>query len=323
MSNQALPKLLVTRKLPMKVEARISHSYNATTNPDDTLWGRNELVEKSIDCDAILICPTDKCTLDLITALPDCIKMIATFSVGFDHIDISAAQSRGLVITNTPDVLTDATADISMLLLLGAARGAGWGEQMVRNNAWRAWCPTGPLGVDVTGRRLGIFGMGRIGRALARRARGFDMEIHYHNRKQFAPDIEQGATYHANLDDLMGVSDFLSINCASTPETRNAINRQRLALLPNGAVVVNSARGDIVDDDAMITALKSGRLAAGGFDVFRGEPDIDPRYCDLQNVFLLPHLGSATNDTRTAMGMRALDNLDAYFAGNEPKDRIV
>ena len=323
MSQQASPKLLVTRKLPSDVEARIQENYDAITNLDDTLLRPQELLEKSQGSEAILICATDKCSAEFINALPESVKIIATFSVGYDHIDVSAAKARGLVVTNTPDVLTNSTADIAMLLLLGAARGAGWGEKMVRNEAWGVWCPTGPLGADVTGKRLGIFGMGRIGRAVAKRARGFDMEIHYHNRSKIDPDLEQGAIFHESLEGLMAVSDFLSINCASTPETHNAINKKSLGLLPKGAVVANSARGDIIDDDAMIEALKSGHVAAGGFDVFRGEPDIDPRYRELENTFLLPHLGSATYETRNAMGMRALDNLDAYFAGNDPKDRVA
>jgi len=323
MSQLASPKLLVTRKLPIDVEARIQENYDAITNPDDTLLRPQELLEKSQGSDAILICTTDKCSPDFINALPESVKIIATFSVGYDHIDLSAAKARGLVVTNTPDVLTNSTADIAMLLLLGAARGASWGEKMVRNKTWGTWCPTGPLGSDVTGKRLGIFGMGRIGQAVAKRARGFDMEIHYHNRSKIDPKREQGAVFHESLEGLMAVSDFLSINCASTPETHNAINKKSLALLPKGAVVVNSARGDIINDDDMIEALKSGHVAAGGFDVFRGEPDIDQRYRDLENTFLLPHLGSATYETRNAMGMRALDNLDAYFAGNEPKDRVA
>lgn len=322
-SQQTLPKLLVTRKLPADVEARLQQNYDAITNPDDKLWTTRDIVEKSQHCNALLVCHTDKCDLELINKLSDSVKIIATFSVGYDHIDVSAARARNLTITNTPDVLTAATADIAMLLLLGAARGAGWGEQMVRDETWGIWCPTEPLGRDVTGKRLGIFGMGRIGQAIARRARGFDMAIHYYNRSKITPELEQGAIYHDTIESLMTSSDFLSINCASTPQTHNVINAQTLALLPEGAVVINSARGDIIDDDAMIAALQSGKVAAGGFDVFRGEPDIDPRYRELKNVFLLPHLGSATYETRNAMGMRALDNLDAFFAGNEPKDRIA
>jgi glyoxylate reductase len=262
-------------------------------------------------------------TPDFLKRLPDNIKIIATFSVGFDHVDVPAAKARGLAVTNTPDVLTDATADIALLLMLGAARGAYWGERMVREANWGAWSPTHPLGHDVSGKRLGILGMGRIGRAVARRAKGFDMELHYHNRSEVQEADALGARYHKQFEDMLPFCDFLSINCASTPQTRGLINDATLARLPKGAIVVNTARGEIVDDDALIAALKSGHIAAAGLDVFRGEPNIDPRYRTLDNVFLLPHLGSATHNTRTAMGMRAVDNLDAFFRGERPRDLLT
>lgn len=317
------PKLIVTRKLPEAVERRIATTYDSTFNPEDTLLPADRLLALAEGADALLVTPTEKCTADVIGRLPGSVRIMATFSVGYDHIDVNAAAARGITVTNTPDVLTDATADIAMLLLLGAARGAYWGDRMVRTDTWGMWSPTTPLGHDVSGRRLGILGMGRIGRAVARRARGFDMEIHYHNRTRLSPDDEQGAIFHATAEDLLPHCDFLSINCASTPETRNLIDDARIALMPDGAIVVNSARGDIIDDDALIAALERGKLAAAGLDVFRGEPDIDPRYRSLDNVFLLPHLGSATRGTRDAMGMRAVDNLDAFFAGATPRDVVT
>jgi glyoxylate reductase len=271
----------------------------------------------------LLITPADKMTPDFLKRLPTSVRIIATFSVGFDHVDLAAAKARGLAVTNTPDVLTDATADIAMLLMLGAALGAYWGERMVREANWGAWSPTHPLGHDVSGARLGILGMGRIGRAVARRAKGFDMELHYHNRSEVAKAAALGAHYHKRFEDMLPHCDFLSINCASTAETRGLINAKTLALLPKGATVVNTARGEIVDDDALIAALKNGHIAAAGLDVFRGEPNIDPRYRTLDNVFLLPHLGSATHNTRTAMGMRAVDNLDAFFRGERPRDLLT
>lgn len=316
------PRLLVTRKLPDAVEARITASFDAKLNPEDTLFSPHDIISQSDGMDAILVTPTEKCGAEFFASLPSSVRIIATFSVGYDHIDVAAAAERGIKVTNTPDVLTDATADIALLLMLGAARGAYWGDRMVRTDTWGVWTPTEPLGHDVTGRRLGVLGMGRIGQAVARRARGFDMEIHYHNRSALTPDLEQGATFHATPDSLLEHADFLSINCASTEETRNLLNTDRIALMPDGAIVVNTARGDIIDDDALIAALKSGKLAAAGLDVFKGEPNIDPRYRDLDNVFLLPHLGSATRGTRDAMGMRAVDNLDAYFAGTIPEDLI-
>jgi len=315
-------KLVVARKLPAAVEARIAESYAATLNDGDALLAPDEIVARCDGDDALLVTPTEQCTADLIARLPQTVRIIATFSVGYDHVDVAAASARDIAVTNTPDVLTDATADVAMLLLLGAARGAGWGERMIRSASWGAWAPTGPLGIDVTGKRLGILGMGRIGRAVARRARAFDMEIHYHNRSRLPAALEQGARFHDSPESLFAVSEFLSINCASTAETRGLIDARRIAALPDGAVVVNTARGDIVDDDALIAALRSGKLFAAGLDVYRGEPDIDPRYRTLENTFLLPHLGSATAETREAMGMRALDNLDVFFAGRRPPDRI-
>ena len=316
-------KVLVTRKLPAPVEARLSRDFDATLNADDVPMSQQQLRDKSQAMDGLLITPGEKFSAEFIAALPSSVRIIATFSVGYDHIDLQAAKRRGIAITNTPDVLTDATADIAMLLILGAARGASWGERMVRENRWTSWSPTAPLGLDVTGKRLGILGMGRIGQALAKRARGFAMEIHYFNRRRLAPEKEFGARYHSSLEDMLPYSDFLSINCASTPETRGIIDAETISKLPEGAVLVNSARGDIIDDDDFIAALKSGRLAAAGLDVFRNEPGIDPRFRELDNVFLLPHLGSATPNTRTAMGMRAVDNLEQFFKGHAPRDRLA
>jgi lactate dehydrogenase-like 2-hydroxyacid dehydrogenase len=315
-------RLRVTRRLPALVEARLADRFDARLNADDTPLGPETLIAESEGCDGLLVTPADKITASLINALPASIRIIATFSVGFDHIDIPAAKARGITVTNTPDVLTDATADIALLLMLGAARGASWGERMVREATWSSWSPTKPLGLDVSGKRLGILGMGRIGQATARRARAFGMKIHYFSRKPVAAEDALGAVYHPSPEALAPHSDFLSIHCASTPETRGLVNARLLALLPKPAVLVNTARGDIVDDDALIGALTSGELAAAGLDVYRNEPNIDPRYRTLPNAFLLPHLGSATADTRTAMGMRAADNLEAFFEGKEPGDRL-
>jgi glyoxylate reductase len=320
----ALPRLLVTRHLPQQVETRLAKAYRADLNADDHPMSEAEILAGAQDKDALLITPMDKCfATGIIAKLPSSVKVIATFSVGHEHVDIAAARERNIAVTNTPDVLTDATADIALLLILGAARGAYWGERMVREDRWNSWSPTAPLGFDVSGKRLGILGMGRIGQAVAKRAQAFDMDLHYHNRRPVAPDLAYGARYHAVLDQMLPNCDFLSINCASTPETRSLVNDKLIAKLPEGAIIVNSARGDIVDDDALIAALKSGKVAAAGLDVFRNEPRIDPRYRSLDNVFLLPHLGSATRDSRIAMGMRAADNLDAFFAGRRPADLLT
>jgi lactate dehydrogenase-like 2-hydroxyacid dehydrogenase len=251
------------------------------------------------------------------------VRIIANFSVGVDHVDLQAAAARGIVVTNTPDVLSDATAEIAVLLMLGAARRASEGEQLVRSRQWRDWSPAFMVGRQITGKRLGIIGMGRVGQVTARRARGFDMELHYHNRRRVEPAAESGARYHATLEALLPHCDLLSIHCPATPDTAGLLNAERIALLPDGAIVINTARGGVVDDEALIAALNSGKLWAAGLDVYNGEPDIDPRYRTLKNTFLLPHIGSATHETRDAMGFRALDNLDAFFAGREPRDRVA
>ena len=319
----AKPSLLVTRRLPEAVLERAARDYEAQLNPEDKLYGTDEMIERAQGCDAILTCSSEKFTAEAIARLPASVRAVATFSVGTEHMDLEAARARGLVVTNTPDVLTDSTADITLLVLLGAARRAYEGQQMVREDKWLGWTPTQLLGVQVSGKRLGILGMGRIGLAVAKRARGFDMEIHYHNRNRLSPEIEQGAVYHEDAERMLGQIDFLSINCPATPETHHFLDARRIALLPERAIVTNTARGAIVDDEALIAALKSGRLAAAGLDVFEGEPGIHPGYRDLPNVFILPHMGSATLETRNAMGFKCLDNLDAHFAGAEPPDRIA
>jgi lactate dehydrogenase-like 2-hydroxyacid dehydrogenase len=308
-------KILATRRLPSNVEARLSRDYQASLNAEDETLSPSELIAAAAGHDGILCCSTERFSADVIHSLPESVKILATFSVGYEHIDIEAAKKRGLKVTNTPDVLTDATADIAMLCLLAAARRGGEGERLVRADQWKGWHTTMMLGTHVSGKRLGIFGMGRIGRAVAQRGRGFDMHIHYHNRSRLSAELEQGATFHETLESLLAVSDFLSINAPSSPQTLKFLNAERLALLPDGAIVANTARGNMVDDEALIAALKSGKLAAAGLDVFDGEPNIHPDYRSLDNVFLLPHLGSATHETRDAMGFCCLDNLDAFFAG--------
>lgn len=320
---EARPRILITRKLPAKVEARLARDYAATFNPQDAAYDAEALLRASAGHDGLLLCPTEKLSADIIQALPPEVRIAATFSVGHDHIDIDAARARGLTVTNTPDVLTDATADTTLLLLLAAARRAYEGERMVREDRWGRWEPTGLLGVHVTGKRLAILGMGRIGRAVAQRARGFDMEIHYSNRSRLSPELEREAIFHEDPTEMLGIADFLSINCPSTDETHHFLNAARIASMPDGAVVINTARGTIVHDDSLIAALKSGKLAAAGLDVFENEPAIHPGYRDLANCFLLPHIGSATTETRDAMGFRALDNLDAFFAGRRPADIVT
>ena len=309
------PGILCTRRMPPNVEARLSRDYDATLNPEDRIYCAGRLVDASEGKDGIFCAGGDPMTAEVIERLPGSVGILATYSVGYEHIAVEAARARGIVVTNTPEVLNDATADVAMLCLLGAARRGAEGDRMVRAGEWVGWHSTMMLGVQVTGKRLGIFGMGRIGRAVARRARGFDMEVHYNNRSRLPPELEADAVWHDTVESLLAASDFLSINAPSTPQTRKFLDAERIALLPAGAVVVNTARGELVDDDALVDALRSGRVAAAGLDVFAGEPNLDPRYRELDNTFLLPHIGSASHETRDAMGYCCLDNLDAFFAG--------
>jgi lactate dehydrogenase-like 2-hydroxyacid dehydrogenase len=321
-NGETTAKILITRKLPPKAEAAFAKSFSCQLNDTDTAKTADQIVAEAEGMDGIALTSMDKFPAALINRLPASIKILSTVSVGHEHIDIPAAKDRGIVVTNTPDVLTDATADIALLLLLGAARGAYWGERMVRENRWAGFSIVYPLGHDFSDMRLGILGMGRIGVAVAKRAKAFGMDLHYHNRRPSAEADALGATYHATFDGLLPHCDFLSINCPMTPETKGIINSRTLALMPAGSIVVNTARGGIVVDDHLISSLKSGHTAAAGLDVYNNEPNLDPRYHELENVFLLPHLGSATIRTRTNMGLRALANMQAYFAGETPKDKL-
>ena len=250
------------------------------------------------------------------------LKIIANHSVGVDHCDLAALKARGIVVTNTPDVLSDATAEIAMLLMLGAARHAVAGDRIVRSGAWDNWSPSFMVGKQVTGARLGIIGMGRVGRAFAAKARGFAMDVHYCNRSKLDDTMAQGATFHESIKSLLGVADFLSLHCPATAQTTNLMNADRFALLPPGAVIVNTARGALIDETALMGALDAGHLGGAGLDCFNVEPGGNPAFAHFDNIFMLPHIGSATRQTRDAMGNRALDNLDAFFAGRTPGDLL-
>jgi len=316
--------VLVTRKLPQAVEDRLRQDYSPRFNTEDRLYSTSELIALAQESDVILPCHTEKLSADVIARLPASVKAIVCFSVGVDYVDLAAAKARNIIVTNTPDVLTDATAEIAMLLMLGAARRASEGERLIRAGKWKSWSPTFMLGRQVTGKRLGIIGMGRVGQATAQRARGFDMTIQYSNRSRLPAKLEKGASYFKSVEAMLPHCDYLALHCPATPETHHLLNAERIALLPDGAIVVNTARGSVIDDDALISALRSGKLAAAGLDVFNNEPDnIHPGYRELENTFLLPHIGSATVETRDAMGFRALDNLDAIAAGREPSDRVA
>ena len=317
------PIVLIPRKLSAAVLARANDNYNVIVNEDDHVFHRDALIAACQNVDAVLPCHSENFSADVIAALPDRLKIIANHSVGVDHVDLAAAKARGIVVTNTPDVLSDATAEIAILCMLGAARRGSEGDRMVREGRWNFWSPAFMVGRQVTGRRFGVLGMGRVGQVTADRARGFGMEVHYHNRSRLHPDQEKGAIFHDSIDSLLAVSDVLSLHCPNTPETTGVINARTLALLPERAILINTARGALVDEDALIAALKSGRLFAAGLDVFCTEPGGNAELANLNNVFMLPHIGSATFETRDAMGFRALDNLDAFFSGGTPIDRLV
>jgi lactate dehydrogenase-like 2-hydroxyacid dehydrogenase len=316
----AKPVLLVTRRMPQAVEARAARDYEARLTASDTPIP--DLLARAAGADAVLTCPGDAFDAALIGALPDSVRVIATFSVGYDHIDVGAANARGIAVCNTPDVLSLATAETALLLILAASRRAGEGERMIRAGRWAGWAPTQLLGVGAAGRRLGIFGMGRIGRELARLAGGLGMTIHYRDMVRLPPALEAGAIYHDDDATFLPVCDVLSLHAPGGGSTRHWLNAARIAQLPRGAVVVNAARGTLVDDAALIAALRSGQVGYAGLDVYDGEPKVHPGYLELENVVLLPHLGSATVETRDAMGFLALDGIDAVLAARAPANLI-
>ena len=314
--------LLVTRRLPAAVEDRAARLFEARLNPEDRIYAAAELARRAEGADAILTAPGDRLDAATIAALPARVKAIGTFSVGFDHIDVAAARARGIQVCNTPDVLSVATAEIAMLLILAAARRAGEGERLVRAGKWHGWAPTQLLGTQVSGRRLGIFGIGRIGREVARMAAAFGMEIHYRDQARLPPELEKGAIFHDNDAAFLAQCEVLSLNAPGGGSTRHWLNAERIAQLPKGAVVVNAARGTLIDDAALIAALKSGQVAFAGLDVYNSEPNLDPGYLALENIVLLPHLGSATAETRDGMGALALDGIAAILAGQQPRNLV-
>ena len=307
-----MKKILITRKLIKSSEEYAQKFFSTKLNKKDKLLTKKEIINQSNDCDGILSSITDKFSEDIILKLSDKIKIISNFAVGYGNIDIEAAKKRNIVVTNTPDVLTEATAEIAMLVLLGAARRAKEGMEWAKKKNW-TWSSNFLMGKQLTGSRLGILGMGRIGRAVADRARAFGMKIHYHNRSRLDKNLEKDSIYHKSLESLLSVSDFFSINCPASKETKHIINDKTIKHFPDGAVVSNSARGDMIDDDAMVNALKNGKIFSLGLDVYNGEPNIHPEYLTLPNVFVLPHLGSSTMKTRTAMANLAIKNLHEFF----------
>lgn len=317
------PVLWITRKLSDATEARATRDYDVILNPQDQVYSGDEIIAMSEKVDAILPCHSEIFSADVAGRIADRVKIIANHSVGVDHCNLPALKARGIVVTNTPDVLSDATAEIALLLMLSAARRASEGDRLVRTGRWTSWSPSFMVGRQTTGKKLGIVGMGRVGLAVRAIVTGLGMEVHYSNRRRLPPETEAGAIYHDSVDDLLGAVDVVSLNCPSTPETLNLMDARRLSLMKKGAILVNTARGSLIDEPALIEALKNGHLFAAGLDVFKTEPGGNPDLAKLDNVFLLPHIGSATRETRDAMGFRALDNVDAFFAGKEPRDRLV
>jgi lactate dehydrogenase-like 2-hydroxyacid dehydrogenase len=318
-----LPRALVTLALPDEVRAVLDTAFRVEYVPDFDYGSAP--AHARIDGHEVLIVSAAKDRLDasVIAGLPASVRMIATYSIGHEHIDLDAARARGIAVFATPDVLSDACAEVGMLLLLGAARRVTESIELVRSGRWTGWTPTQLNGVTLAGKRLGIVGMGRIGRAVAQRARAFGMDIHYANRSRLAPDLEDGATFHTDVEALLGVSQFLLLACPATPETTGLLDARRLRLLPRGAIVANIGRGAVVVDADLIAALVSGHVAGAGLDVFSGEPDLHRGYLALPNVFMLPHIGSSTIEARVAMGQLLVDGLHDHDAGRIAANRIA
>ncbi len=307
-----MKKILITRKLIKDSEDKAAKTFNSLFNTNDELYSQSKVVKMSQGCDGILTSLTDKMDKETIKKLPDTIKIISNFAVGFGNIDLNAAKEKGIAVTNTPDVLSDATAEIGILLILGACRRASEGIQSAKEGGWK-WSADYLIGKQLTGTRLGILGMGRIGQKIAKIAKSLGMLIHYHNRSKLSEDKENGATYHNNIKSLFSASDVLSICCPATKETENMINKETVEYFPKGAVITNVARGDIIDDEALIDALNRRKIYAAGLDVYKNEPNLNPGYLKIKSAFILPHLGSATKDTRIAMANLAIDNIDEFF----------
>ena len=316
-----MKKILITRKLIKESEDKAVKTFKPIFNTNDELYSQTKVIEMSNGCDGILSSLTDKMDKQTIDKLPDTIKIISNFAVGFGNIDLEAAKSRGIAVTNTPEVLSDATAEIGILLILGACRRAAEGIQSAQEGGWK-WSADYLIGKQLTGTRLGVLGMGRIGQKIAKIARSLGMIIHYHNRSKLSEEKEQGAVYHKDIKSLFSVSDVLSICCPATKETENMINKETVEYFPKGAVITNVARGDIVDDEALIDALNRRKIYAVGLDVYKNEPNLNPGYSKIKSAFILPHLGSATKDTRIAMANLAIDNNDEFFKTGNCKNKV-
>lgn len=321
----ARPRVIVTRALAPSVEQRMAELFDVALNSDDHPMTRDELAAAMADCDVLVPTVTDVLDAELIAAAGDRLKLLANFGAGVDHIDLKAARARGIIITNTPGVFTDDTADLTMALILSVPRRLAEGEKLVRSGGWEGWSPSGMLGHRIGGKRLGIIGMGRIGQAVAHRARGFGMDVRYHNRRRLPDSLEQmlGASFEPDLDALIAGSDIVTLHCPRSPETRGLVDARRIGLMKPTAYLINTARGEIVDEAALIDALEGGRIAGAGLDVYTHEPRVDPRLLALRNVVLLPHVGSATFEGRQVAGEKVIANIRFWFDGHRPPDQVL
>jgi glyoxylate reductase len=322
---QKKPLVIVTRRLPDAIETRMMELFDARLNIEDAPMSQAQLIEAVEEAEVLVPTVTDRIDLGVLSHAGPNLKLIASFGTGVDHIDLKTARQRGINVTNTPGVLTEDTADMTMALILAVPRRLAEGERLVRSGEWRGWSPTSMLGHRIWGKRLGIIGMGRIGQAVARRARGFGLSVHYHNRRRVHPDIETEleATYWESLDQMLSRMDFISVNCPHTPATYHLLSARRLKLLQPHAVIVNTSRGEVIDENALTRMLQADEIAGAGLDVFEHEPAINPKLLKLDNVVLLPHMGSATFEGRIAMGEKVIINIKTFADGHTPPDRVL
>lgn len=321
----ACPRVIVTRRLTPSVEQRMVELFDTVLNPSDTPMTRDQLAAAMADCDVLVPTVTDHIDAALIEAAPERLQMLASFGNGVDHIDLGAARKKGIIVTNTPGVLTDDTADMTMALIIAVPRRLAEGEKLIRSGEWQGWSPSGMLGHRIGGKRLGIIGMGRIGQAVALRAAPFGLSVAYHNRHRLPESVERAthATWVESLDELLETSDFISINCPLNDESRGMIDARRLALLKPDAYLINTSRAEVYDEDALIEALEAGRIGGAGLDVFTHEPAVNPRLLTLSNVVLKPHMGSATIEGRDAAGDKVIANIRTWVDGHRPRDQVL
>jgi lactate dehydrogenase-like 2-hydroxyacid dehydrogenase len=322
MASATKPKAYLCRRYTPAVEAALRSRYELHVNEDDSILSPDEIARAALGSHVLLASATEQINESVLRRLSPALRYVSTLSVGYDHINMDVARELGIGVLHTPDVLSDACAETAMMLMLNACRRGYEADRLVRSGNWTGWSPTQLLGIGLKGKRAVIFGMGRIGREIAARARAFGMEIHYHNRRPLPPEQAAGAIYHADLDAALRVADILVIAAPGSPQLKGVINAARISLLPPGAVLVNISRGELVDDESLINALSAGRLFAAGLDVFANEPNVDPRYRKLDNVFLSPHIGSATKEARDAMGWLLVDGLDALYQGSTPANLL-